>query len=85
MSYSLVITEEASAVVGSPAMAKDIHQAFVLAMLELPNDPHGVGSSVKSEGAFVTRMLAVGPYGMIVYVVNETAATVTIVDVVWAG
>lgn len=85
MSYSLVITEEASAVVGSPAVSKDAQQAFVLAMLDLPNDPHGIGSLVKSEGAFATRMLVVGAHGMIVYVVDETAATVTIVDVVWVG
>jgi hypothetical protein len=85
VSYSLVITEEASEVVKSPPMDEFTHEMFVLAMIDLPLDPHGVGTLVRSEGAFTTRTLAVGPYGLITYVVDETLATVTVVDVTWAG
>lgn len=83
MSYGLVITEEVSAVVAQ--MDEVTHDLFVLAMLDLPVDPHGAGSLMKSEGAFTTRGLPLGAHGLIVYVVNETAATVTITSVVWLG
>lgn len=85
MSYSLVITEEAAAVVKSPPMDKFTHEMFVLAMIDLPLDPHGVGSLVRSEGAFTTRTVAVGAHGLITYVVDETSATVTVTDVTWLG
>lgn len=85
MSYSLVITEEISAMVKSPPMDKFTHAMFIEAMINLPVDPHGVGSLVRSEGAFTTRTFSVGPHGLITYVVDETTATVTIVDVTWLG
>lgn len=83
MSYSLVITEEVSAVVAQ--MDEITHDLFVMAMLDLPVDPHGAGSLMKSEGAFATRGLPLGAHGLIVYVVDETTSTVTISDVVWLG
>lgn len=85
MSYGLVITEEVSAMVKSPPMDEFTHEMFVLAMIDLPLDPHGVGTLVRSEGAFTTRTLNAGPHGLITYVVDETTATVTIVDVTWLG
>jgi hypothetical protein len=83
VSYGLVITVEASAVVAE--MDEVTHDLFVMAMLDLPVDPHGMGSLMRSEGAFTTRGLPLGPHGLIVYVVNETAATVTITSVLWLG
>jgi hypothetical protein len=61
------------------------HEMFILAMIELPLDPHGMGSLVRSEGAFTTRTLAVGTHGLITYVVDEVLARVTVTDVTWLG
>lgn len=83
MSYGLVITEEASSVVAQ--MDKATHELFVMAMIDLPADPHGMGSLMESEGAFTRRSLALGPHGLIIYVVNEATATVTITSVLWLG
>lgn len=60
-------------------------EMFVLAMVNLPLDPHGMGSLVRSEGAFTTRTFAVGPRGLVTYVVDEALAAVTITDVTWLG
>jgi len=85
VSYSLVITEEVSAMLKSPPMDEFTHEMFVVAMIHLPLDPHGVGTLVRSEGAFTTRTVAVGSDGLITYVVDEVASRVTIVDVTWLG
>lgn len=71
--------------VKSPPMDEPTHAMFILAMIDLPFDPHGMGSLVRSEGAFTTRTLAVGTHGLITYVVDETSATVTVTDVTWLG
>lgn len=83
MSYGLIITEEASAVLVE--MDEITHELFVLAMLGLQKDPHGLGVLDGSEGAFTTRTLPLGPLGMIAYVVNDALATVTVTDVLWLG
>jgi hypothetical protein len=83
VSYGLVITEEASSVVAQ--MDEITHDLFVLAMIDLPADPHGMGTMMESEGAFTQRSLALGPHGLIIYVVNEATATVTIISVLWLG
>lgn len=71
--------------VTSPPMDEFTHEMFILAMINLPVDPHGMGTLVRTEGAFTTRTVAVGPHGLITYVVDETLATVTITDVTWMG
>lgn len=71
--------------VKSPPMDELTHVMFILAMLELPLDPHKLGTPVRSEGAFTTRTLAVGSHGLVTYVIDETSATVTITDVTWLG
>lgn len=83
MSYSLIVTVEASAAVAG--MDETAHELFMLAMLDLAGDPHRMGRQLESEGAFTTRTFALGPLGMIVYVVNDATTTVTVTDVLWLG
>jgi hypothetical protein len=83
VTYSLVITLEASKVVA--AMDEATHELFVLAALDLPADPHGIGPLDHTEGAFTTRSLPLGSLGLIAYVIDETTATVTVFDIIWTG
>ena len=83
MSYSLVVGIEATKVVA--AMDDTASELFMLAVLDLPHDPHGLGRLDHTEGAFTTRSYALGAMGFITYVVNETTATVTVTDIIWTG
>lgn len=82
MKYALVITEYASAALAAIG-DDDWHALFVLACLDLPVDPHA-GALIRDEGAVCTRSVVLGS-GMIVYEVDESRATVTVVDVLWLG
>lgn len=83
MKYQLVIDEEPSRIFA--AMDETTHELFVLAALDLPRDPHGLGYAINSEGPFTRRGYTLGGMGMLVYVVNDTTMTVTIADVIWLG
>jgi hypothetical protein len=82
MAYGLIITETATAVVAK--MDPETHDRFVHAMLELTTDPHSQGQAIGNDGPAVTeRAMALGASGLIVYVVDDVAATVRIVNVIW--
>lgn len=83
MSYRLVLAVEATKVVA--AMDPTAHELFVLACLDLPRDPHGLGRVMRVDGGFTTRAHALGALGMIVYVVDESTTVVTVTDVIWIG
>lgn len=83
MSYRLVLALEATKVVA--VMDEIAHELFVLACLDLPRDPHGIGRVMRVGGAFTTRAFALGAMGMIVYVVDDAMSSVTVTDVIWTG
>jgi hypothetical protein len=83
VSYRLVLAVEATKVVA--AMDPTAHELFVLACLDLPSDPHGMGRVMRVDGGFTTRAFALGALGMIVYVVDEASTIVTVTDVIWVG
>jgi hypothetical protein len=77
--YSLVISERATRSIG--VMDEIRHDLFVVTMLDLVKDPHGVGSEISREGDAVQRGLTLGSLGTIVYVVDDAQALVTVLDV----
>jgi len=81
--FSLRIEQEAAKIVA--AMSDAAHDLFVLAMLDLPRDPHGLGRETSVDGARTTRAFALGSLGLIVYVVDDAMSTVDVVDVIWIG
>jgi hypothetical protein len=82
MAYGLIITEAASSIVAK--MGPDTHERFVYAMLDLGTDPHSQGHSIGSYGPTVTeRAMALGADGLIIYIVDDIAQTVRIVNVIW--
>jgi hypothetical protein len=81
--YSLVISERATRSIG--AMDEIRHDLFVVTMLDLVNDPHGMGDEIDREGEAVQRGLTLGSLGTIVYVVDDVQALVTVLDVLWPG
>lgn len=83
MTYRLVLTVEASKIVA--AMDEMAHDLFVLAALDLPRDPHGLGRVMKTEGGYTTRAFALGGLGMIVYDVDDATSTVAVTDIIWTG
>jgi hypothetical protein len=83
VSYRLVIALEATKVVA--AMDEMAHDLFVLACLDLPRDPHGLGRVMRVEGGYTTRAYALGGMGMIVYGVDDTTEMVTVTDIIWTG
>lgn len=83
MTYRLEIPEEAAKVLA--VMDEVSHELFVLAMLDLPRDPHGLGHLVSAEGPFTRRAVALGNIGLIVYVVNDFSSTVTVSSIIWIG
>lgn len=83
MSYGLVISPEASAVIA--AMDDALNELFVMACLDLQDDPHVMGRLSSTEGAFATRNYAVGGLGLIMFVVNDANRTITVTDVLWLG
>jgi hypothetical protein len=64
-------------------MSEEAHDLMVLAMLDLPKDPHGMGPVIRVEGSRTTRTFVLGGVGMILYVVDDIAETVEIADVMW--
>jgi hypothetical protein len=80
-SYSLVISERATRSIGT--MDEIRHDLFVVTMLDLVKDPHGMGNEIEREGDTVQRGLTLGSLGTIVYVVDDTQALVTVLDVLW--
>ena len=83
MSYRLVIDAAAAAVMAS--MDESTHGLFVMATLDLPGDPHGLGRVVGSTGAQTKRAHAIGAMGMIIYLVDDETEVVTVTDVAWLG
>ncbi|WP_344655353.1 hypothetical protein [Catenulispora subtropica] len=66
-------------------MDEATHDLFILAALDLPNDPHGLGNLLNAEGPFSRRALALADIGFIVYVVDESRRTVTVSTFIWVG
>jgi hypothetical protein len=81
VTYRLVLDIEATKVVA--AMDEIAHGLFVMACLDLPRDPHGLGRIMRTEGGYTTRAHALGSMGMIVYEVDDVTEVVTVLDVVW--
>ena len=83
MTYRLVIGLEATKVVAE--MDEIAGELFVLASLDLPNNPHQLGRVLQSEGAFTRCSYALGGMGLILYVIDEGTSTVTVTDIIWTG
>jgi hypothetical protein len=83
VTYRLVIDLEAAKVVAE--MDEMAHELFVLAALDLPDDPHRLGRVLQSEGAFTRCSYALGGLGLILYVIDEGMSTVTVTDIIWTG
>lgn len=81
--YGLVISERATRSIG--AMDEIRHDLFVVTMLDLVKDPHGMGNEIEREGDAVQRGLTLGSLGTIVYIVDDAQALVTVLDVLWPG
>jgi len=79
----LVIDLEAAKVVAE--MDDIASELFLLAALDLPNNPHQLGRVLQSEGAFTRYSFALGGLGLILYVVDEGTSTVTVTDIIWTG
>lgn len=82
-SYGLVISERATRSVG--AMDEIRHDLFIVTMLDLISDPHGMGYEIERVGDTAQRGLTLGSLGTIVYVVDDARALVTVLDVLWPG
>ena len=82
-SYSLVISERTTRSIG--AMDEIRHDLFVVTMLDLVKDPHGMGYEISREGDIAHRGLTLGSLGTIVYVVDDAQVLVTVLDVLWPG
>ena len=76
MSYKLAIDRPAADALA--AMPEDPHDLFVMACVDLIDDPYTHGVVDRQDGPLVTLTLAIGGMGFIVYDVDETASTVTI-------
>jgi hypothetical protein len=83
VTYRLVIDIEATKIVAM--MDEMAHELFVLACLDLPRDPHGMGRVMRAEGGYTTRAFALGGMGMIVYEVDDATEIVTVLDIIWTG
>ena len=83
MTYRLVLAVEATKIVA--AMDEVAHELFILACLDLPRDPHGLGRVMDVEGGYTTRAYALGGMGMIVYEVDEATEVVTVFNIIWTG
>ena len=83
MTYRLVIGIEATKTVA--AMDEIAHELFVLACLDLPRDPHGLGRVMRVDGGSTTRAAALGGMGMLVYEVDDATEVVTVTDIIWTG
>jgi hypothetical protein len=83
VTYRLVIDLEAAKVVA--AMDDVASELFVLAALDLPDNPHQLGRFLQSEGAFTRCSFALGGMGLILYVIDEGTSTVTVTDIIWTG
>lgn len=83
MTYRLVIDLEAAKVVAQ--MDEIAHGLFLMAALDLPGDPHGLGRVLRAEGSTTRCSHALGSLGLILYVIDEESTTVTVTDIIWTG
>ncbi|WP_370368820.1 hypothetical protein [Catenulispora sp. GP43] len=66
------------------AMPEMAHAMFVMACLEIGNDPYGQGGDVaeRTAGGVTKRAWAVSSLGLIEYEVDEEASVITLISVI---
>jgi len=83
MIYSLVIALDATK--DLVHMDEIRHGLFVMAMLDLQNDPHSRGTEIGGDGVRVHRAMKLGGLGTILYIVDEDTRRVEVTEVIWTG
>lgn len=80
MSYGLILDPAVSEAVAS--LDEIRHDLFVLALLDLPDDPYGQGTVHRRSGPVTTMSRPLGGMGLVVYDVDEETSTITVTEII---